>query len=67
MMAEMDIECDGFVDLKEFTAFHGADGVTTAGSEKELKEVFWIYDLNCDGLIRPWLLTSSSDHLLKLQ
>ncbi|XP_078444181.1 putative calcium-binding protein CML18 [Wolffia australiana] len=54
MMEEMDADGDGFVDLKEFVAFHGGvAGGTAVGSEKELEDAFRIYDLNGDGLISP--------------
>ena len=63
MIAEVDINSDRLVDLKEFTAFHSTNGVTAAGTEEVLKEASWIYDLNDAGLIYSRLLTSTSDHL----
>ncbi|KAM0925177.1 hypothetical protein ACQ4PT_004368 [Festuca glaucescens] len=62
MMEEMDADRDGFVDLREFAAFHcqgtaggggGADANKDqeAASEAELKEAFRMYDADHNGLI----------------
>ncbi|XP_047072810.1 probable calcium-binding protein CML18 [Lolium rigidum] len=62
MMDEMDADRDGFVDLREFAAFHcqagggatgGADAKKEqeAASEAELKEAFRMYDADHNGLI----------------
>uniref|UniRef100_A0ACD5TPS4 Uncharacterized protein n=1 Tax=Avena sativa TaxID=4498 RepID=A0ACD5TPS4_AVESA len=61
MMEEMDADRDGFVDLREFAAFHcgpcqagggGADAKEQeAESEAELKEAFRMYDADHNGLI----------------
>lgn len=47
MMAEIDADGDGFIDLKEFAAFHGGG----AGDGKELRDAFDMYDQDKDGLI----------------
>ena len=62
-MAEVDVNRDGFVDIKEFTAFHSTDGVATAGTKEVLKEASWIYDFHGAGLINLRLLTSTRDYL----
>ncbi|KAG1330665.1 Calcium-binding protein CML24 [Cocos nucifera] len=53
-MTEMDSDRDGFVDLKEFVAFHrglgGANG-GGGGKEGELRDAFAMYDLDRDGQI----------------
>lgn len=59
MMEEMDADRDGFVDLREFAAFHcqgGGAGAADAkeqeaASEAELKEAFRMYDADHNGLI----------------
>ncbi|KAG1334753.1 Calcium-binding protein CML24 [Cocos nucifera] len=53
MMAELDSDGDGFVDLKEFAAFHyGLGGASRAGGEEgELRDAFAMYDLDKNGLI----------------
>ena len=60
MMDEMDADCDGFVDLAEFVAFHcaarpeGEDedgGAAAAAAEAELREAFRMYDADRNGLI----------------
>ncbi|KAJ8646680.1 hypothetical protein MRB53_008428 [Persea americana] len=47
MMAEIDADGDGFIDLKEFAAFHGGG----AGDGRELRDAFDMYDQDKDGLI----------------
>ncbi|XP_043693982.1 probable calcium-binding protein CML18 [Telopea speciosissima] len=54
MMAEIDTDGDGFIDLKEFADFHrgGKNGDSnTAGGMKELKDAFNMYDRDKNGLI----------------
>ncbi|XP_010916442.1 probable calcium-binding protein CML18 [Elaeis guineensis] len=53
MMAELDTDGDGFVDLKEFAAFHcGLGGAARGGGgEGELRDAFEMYDLDKNGLI----------------
>ncbi|OIV95637.1 hypothetical protein TanjilG_23868 [Lupinus angustifolius] len=47
MMAELDQDGDGYVDLKEFGDFHFAGN----SDAKELREVFEMYDLDKNGVI----------------
>ncbi|PKA65155.1 putative calcium-binding protein CML18 [Apostasia shenzhenica] len=54
MIQEMDSNCDGLVDLKEFADFHragGRTGAATARGEADLRDAFRMYDLDGDGLI----------------
>ncbi|XP_074585304.1 putative calcium-binding protein CML18 [Curcuma longa] len=56
MIAEMDSDGDGFVDLQEFADFHrrGGDccgGGDDDGDSRELREAFDVYDLDGNGLI----------------
>ena len=57
MMEEMDADRDGFVDLREFAAFHCGGGSSDAkeqeeaASEAELKEAFRMYDADRNGRI----------------
>ncbi|RRT53688.1 hypothetical protein B296_00029229 [Ensete ventricosum] len=50
MIAEMDANGDGFVDLHEFADFHHR-GVDAAAAERVLREAFDVYDLDGNGLI----------------
>jgi len=50
MMEQMDKDGDGFVDLSEFSEFHAGSG-GNAGSTKELREAFALYDKDGNGLI----------------
>ncbi|XP_008809157.2 probable calcium-binding protein CML18 [Phoenix dactylifera] len=53
MMAELDSDGDGFVDLNEFAAFHSGLGGAAGGGgvEGELRDAFTMYDLDKNGLI----------------
>ncbi|KAG6475172.1 probable calcium-binding protein CML18 [Zingiber officinale] len=55
MIAEMDSDGDGFVDLQEFADFHrrsgGGGGGDGDGDSRELREAFDVYDLDGNGLI----------------
>lgn len=55
MMAEVDTDCDGFIDLKEFADFHRGESKGDASSSesgmKELGDAFQLYDRDNDGLI----------------
>jgi calcium-binding protein CML len=48
MMEELDANRDGYVDLGEFTAFHGRSG---RDLDAELRDAFDGYDINGDGRI----------------
>ncbi|XP_051222822.1 probable calcium-binding protein CML16 [Lolium perenne] len=48
MMEELDADRDGYVDLGEFTAFHGRGGHDL---DAELRDAFDVYDINGDGRI----------------
>ncbi|XP_065010296.1 probable calcium-binding protein CML18 [Musa acuminata AAA Group] len=50
MIAEMDADGDGFVDLHEFADFHRRR-VDDAAAERALREAFDVYDLDGNGLI----------------
>ncbi|KAG6496449.1 probable calcium-binding protein CML18 [Zingiber officinale] len=50
MIAEMDTDGDGFVDLQELVDFHRR-GVGCAGVDKELREAFDVYDPDGNRLI----------------
>ncbi|CAM8962826.1 unnamed protein product [Rhodiola kirilowii] len=49
MMEEMDVDKDGFVDLKEFAEFHRRQAASS-GAE-ELKAAFDLYDKDKNGVI----------------
>ncbi|GJN05890.1 hypothetical protein PR202_ga23562 [Eleusine coracana subsp. coracana] len=51
MMDELDTDRDGYVDLGEFTAFHGRGGRDDSELEAELRAAFDVYDVNGDGRI----------------
>jgi calcium-binding protein CML len=48
MMEQLDANRDGYVDLGEFTAFHGRSG---RDLDAELRDAFDVYDINGDGRI----------------
>ncbi|XP_008809156.2 probable calcium-binding protein CML18 [Phoenix dactylifera] len=50
IMAELDSDGDGFVDLNDFAAFHSGLG-DVAGGERELRGFFAMFDLDKNGRI----------------
>ncbi|KAF7136238.1 hypothetical protein RHSIM_Rhsim08G0233600 [Rhododendron simsii] len=52
VMAEIDEDGDGFIDLREFTEFH-RNGMSSSpdATNKELRNAFDLYDKNGNGLI----------------
>lgn len=66
MMAEIDTDKDGHINLKEFTAFFKGDADPYNSAEKELREAFELYDQDHDGKISAaelhLILTRIGDH-----
>ncbi|KAI9083120.1 hypothetical protein K1719_034853 [Acacia pycnantha] len=50
IMAELDKNGNGYIDLKEFADFHQSGGDKLADS-RELRDAFDLYDLDKNGLI----------------
>lgn len=52
IMADIDTDQDGFIDLKEFAAFHnGGSEADVQGGATELRDAFNMYDRDRNGLI----------------
>ncbi|KAF7113422.1 hypothetical protein RHSIM_RhsimUnG0128300 [Rhododendron simsii] len=51
-MAEIDKDSDGFIDLCEFTEFHGyGTSSSPDAANKDLRDAFDLYDKDGNGLI----------------
>lgn len=51
MMAEIDKDGDGFIDLDEFAEFHRPNGVQGEDGVRELRDAFDMYDKDQNGVI----------------